>query len=51
MEVEELMSEVRNSKEVVESASSLMDEVSKSFSGLIDVFLVSTPEIYCEDCF
>lgn len=51
MEVQELMSEVQNSKEVVESASSLMDEVSKSFSDIIDVFLVSTPEIYCENYF
>jgi hypothetical protein len=51
VEVQELMLEVENSKEVVEGASSLMNEVSKSFSDLIDVFLVSTLEIYCEDYF
>jgi hypothetical protein len=51
VEVQELMSEVQNSKEVVQSASSLLDEVSKSFSDLIDVFLVSTSETYCEDYF
>lgn len=45
MEVQELMLEVENSKEGVESAFSLMDEVSKSFYDLIDVFLVSTLEI------
>lgn len=51
VEVQELMSEVENSKEVVEIASSLTDEVSRSFSDLIDVFLVSTLEIYCENYF
>lgn len=51
MEVQELMSEVQNSKEVVESALSLLDEVSKSFSDLIDVFPVSNSETYLEDYF
>ncbi|XP_075637404.1 kinesin-like protein KIN-7O isoform X3 [Castanea sativa] len=38
VEVQELMSEVQNSKKEVESVSSLVDEVSKSFSSLFDVF-------------
>uniref|UniRef100_A0A7N2M351 Kinesin-like protein n=1 Tax=Quercus lobata TaxID=97700 RepID=A0A7N2M351_QUELO len=45
VEVQELMSEVQNSKKVVESVSSLVDEVSKSFSSLFDVFHVSTLNI------
>ncbi|XP_062166470.1 kinesin-like protein KIN-7O isoform X1 [Alnus glutinosa] len=46
VEVQELMSEVQNSKEVVQSASSLLDEVSKSFSDVIDVFLDFKTLIY-----
>jgi centromeric protein E len=38
VEVQELMSEFQNSELVVESVSSLVEEVSKSFSALFDVF-------------
>lgn len=41
MEVQEIMSEVQNSKEAVQSVVLLVDEASKSFSALFDVFLVS----------
>ncbi|XP_054779938.1 kinesin-like protein KIN-7O isoform X2 [Prosopis cineraria] len=39
MEVQEITLEVQNSKEAVQSVVLLMDEVSKSFSALCDVFL------------
>jgi hypothetical protein len=49
VEVQELMSEVQNSELVVESVSSLVEEVSKSFSALFDVFHVSILETSRED--
>ncbi|XP_028766813.1 kinesin-like protein KIN-7O isoform X2 [Neltuma alba] len=39
MEVQEITSEVQNSKETVHTVVLLMDEVAKSFSALCDVFL------------
>jgi hypothetical protein len=49
VEVQELMSEVQNSELVVESVSSLVEEVSKSFSALFDVFHVSILETSRKD--
>lgn len=40
-EVQEIITEVQNSKVVIESISSLVEEVSKAYSAQIETFLVS----------
>ena len=45
MEFQEITLEVQNSKETVQSVVVLMDEVSKNFSALCDVFLVICHEL------
>lgn len=46
-EVEDVILEVEDSKVVTKSMASLLDEVPKTFSALIETFLVSTLETSC----
>lgn len=41
MEIEEIASEIQNSKDVVQSAMFMVDDAIKSFSALCDTLLVS----------
>jgi len=41
MGIEDIMSEVQNSKEAVQSAILMVDDTTKSFSTLCNIFLVS----------
>lgn len=45
-EVEDLISEAQESKEVVQNLSFLVDEAFQSFSAVIKEFLVSNPETF-----
>lgn len=44
MGVQEIMSEVQNSKEAVQSVMLIVDDATRSLSALRDMFLVSTLE-------
>lgn len=46
MGVQEIMSEVQNSKEAVQSVILMVDDATKSFSTLCNMFLVSIIEDY-----
>lgn len=47
MEIEDVMSEVQNSKEAVQSVILMIDDATKSFSTLCHIFLVSIiPALY-----
>lgn len=46
MEIQDIVSEVQNSRKVVDTLSSLLDEVFQSLSTIFDVFNVSSFEAY-----